>query len=126
MTGTMKVVPFQVSTWAALKAVLPCSTVARYTTRFSATPEKAMLSSSSNTADASAGRRRESVAAHHHFGFRNRRRTNLNRRIERAAAQGPGLPRTIAGAFQLKRLLAAAGASPPDSMEETCCRRWWW
>jgi len=83
MTGTMKVVPFQVSTWAALKAVLPCSTVARYTTRFSATPEKAMLSSSSNT-------------------------------------------RTIAGAFQLKRLLAAAGASPPDSMEETCCRRWWW
>lgn len=51
MTGTMKVVPFQVSTWAALKAVLPCSTVARYTTRFSATPEKAMLSRSSNTAD---------------------------------------------------------------------------
>ena len=29
MTGMMKVVPFQVSTWAALKAVGPWSTVPR-------------------------------------------------------------------------------------------------
>lgn len=47
-TGARKVVPFHVSTFAAFEAVLPCRTLARYTTKFREIPANAILSKNSN------------------------------------------------------------------------------